>query len=254
MNHAFAVEMAVKHGLHAAILHETIRFWVVKNKANGRHLHDGRHWTYNSAKAFSELFPYMSPDQIQRALKRLEEAGEIVTGCYNASPYDRTRWYSCAEGVPQQCGSDSAALRSDSANLRNEIPQQCGTNTSSYQVHTSVHDNSTPQPPRGSARKRAPDLRPEDVAEQVWADWCALRKSKKAAVTATALEGIRREAKRAGLTMQQALETCCANGWQGLKAEWLTGKNGQPMNEAQRIAQRDEKIARLKERLSDIED
>ena len=112
----------------------------------------------------------------------------------------------------------------------------------------------TPQPPKGSARKRAPDLRPEDVAEQVWADWCALRKSKKAAVTATALEGIRREAKRAGLTMQQALETCCANGWQGLKAEWLTGKNGQPMNEAQRIAQRDEKIARLKERLSDIED
>lgn len=59
------------------------------------------------------------------------------------------------------------------------------------------------------------------MAEQVWADWCALRKSKKAAVTATALEGIRREAKRAGLTMQQALETCCANGWQGIKAEWI---------------------------------
>lgn len=151
MNHSFDVDVAVRHGLHAAILHETIRFWVVKNRANGRHLHDGRHWTYNSAKAFSELFPYMSPDQIQRALKRLEEAGEIVTGCYNASPYDRTRWYSCAEGVPQQCGSDSAALRSDSANLRNEIPQQCGTNTSSYQVHTSVHYNSTPQPPKGES-------------------------------------------------------------------------------------------------------
>ena len=122
MNHSFDVDVAVKHGVHAAVLHQTIVFWVLKNKANGKHLHDGRHWTYNSAKAFTELFPYLSADQIQRTLKRLEDAGMLVTGCFNTSPYDRTRWYSTPEGcVP------------DSADLRNEFPRDCGTYTNSNQ-------------------------------------------------------------------------------------------------------------------------
>lgn len=122
MNHSFDVAVAVKHGVHAAVLLQTISFWVLKNKANNTHLHDGRHWTYNSAKAFVELFPYLSADQIQRALKKLEDAGVLVTGCFNTSPYDRTRWYSTAEG----CATDSA-------DLRNEIPQDCGTYTNSNQ-------------------------------------------------------------------------------------------------------------------------
>ena len=65
---------------------------------------------------------------------------------------------------------------------------------------------------------------PFGVTDSVWQDWITLRKSKKAAVTQTALDGIEREAKKAGVSLQTALETCCARGWTGFKAEWMEEK------------------------------
>lgn len=62
---------------------------------------------------------------------------------------------------------------------------------------------------------------PGDVGQQVWADWIALRKSKKAPATQTALDGIAKEAINAGITLEQALSMCCERGWTGFKASWL---------------------------------
>ena len=55
---------------------------------------------------------------------------------------------------------------------------------------------------------------------QTAADYLLLRKGKKAAATATAMQAIVTEAGKAGLTLQAALELCCNRGWAGLKAEW----------------------------------
>ena len=93
MNHSFDVNTAVRHGIQAAILIENLRFWLLKNIANKKNLHEGHYWTYNSAKAFAELFPYISEDAIQRILKKLEAEGIIFTGNFNNNPYDRTKWY-----------------------------------------------------------------------------------------------------------------------------------------------------------------
>ena len=65
---------------------------------------------------------------------------------------------------------------------------------------------------------------PSGVTESVWQDWLSLRKTKKAAVTQTAIDGIAKEASKAGVSLQVALETCCARGWTGFKAEWLQDK------------------------------
>lgn len=73
-----------------------------------------------------------------------------------------------------------------------------------------------------SSRKRLPP--PDGVSELVWKDFQQLRRAKKSPVTDTAIAGIRREADKAGFTLQQALETCCQRGWQGFKAEWIEGK------------------------------
>jgi len=62
---------------------------------------------------------------------------------------------------------------------------------------------------------------PEGVTVMVWQDWLKLRKAKKAAVTQTALDGIQREADKARVSLQTALETCCERGWTGFKAEWM---------------------------------
>lgn len=91
--HAFDPVDAEKYGILEAILLANIRWWTQKNEANNKHFYDGRYWTYNSAKAYAQLFPYASQQQIQRALKSLEKARMIVIGNYNSNPYDHTKWY-----------------------------------------------------------------------------------------------------------------------------------------------------------------
>jgi hypothetical protein len=66
---------------------------------------------------------------------------------------------------------------------------------------------------------------PEGVTDSVWQDWIKLRKEKRAAVTQTAVNGIQREASKAGVSLQTALETCCARGWTGYKADWVADKS-----------------------------
>lgn len=63
--------------------------------------------------------------------------------------------------------------------------------------------------------------KPESVPDQVWADFLTLRRAKRSPLTTTALEGIEREAAKAGWSISDALAECVARGWQGLKAGWL---------------------------------
>lgn len=65
---------------------------------------------------------------------------------------------------------------------------------------------------------------PVGVSESVWNDFVALRKSKKAPLTNTALEGLMREATKAKMTLEQVLSTCCERGWGGFKADWMVGQ------------------------------
>lgn len=93
MEHRFQIELAVEYGIEEAILIENFVHWIQKNKANNRHYHDGRVWTYNSAKAFAEQFPYMTESKVKRVIARLVESGIIVKGNFNENQYDRTCWY-----------------------------------------------------------------------------------------------------------------------------------------------------------------
>ena len=70
--------------------------------------------------------------------------------------------------------------------------------------------------------KRMPALdRPDDVPEDVWRDYLILRDARRSPLTDRTLQGIRREASRAGISLSDALEECCAMGWQGFKADWI---------------------------------
>jgi len=72
----------------------------------------------------------------------------------------------------------------------------------------------------GTTRAAAPP-RPPDVPESVWNDWVALRKAKRAKVSLTALQGLRREAAKAGMSLAAALEHAVTQGWQGFRADWV---------------------------------
>ena len=58
------------------------------------------------------------------------------------------------------------------------------------------------------------------VDAQVAADWLAVRKAKRAALTQTALDGMVDEAHKAGISVAEAVRICAVRGWQGFKASW----------------------------------
>ena len=93
MNHSFDTDHACAYGLEEAVLISNFQFWISKNKANEKHLYDGRTWTYSSTKAFAELFPYMSVNVVRRAVESLVSQCVLIKGNYNQSAYDRTTWF-----------------------------------------------------------------------------------------------------------------------------------------------------------------
>lgn len=75
---------------------------------------------------------------------------------------------------------------------------------------------------------------PDGVSPLVFEDFKKLRKSLKAPLTQTALTGIANEAKKANISLEAALEMCCARGWRGFKAEWAKDQDaGKPNNDKQ---------------------
>lgn len=93
MINSFDTEVAQDVGIVAAILYKNIQYWCLKNKANEINEHDGLFWTYNSMKAYQELFPYLGVKAIRAGLDKLEEQGYIKVGNFNENKRDRTRWY-----------------------------------------------------------------------------------------------------------------------------------------------------------------
>ena len=71
-------------------------------------------------------------------------------------------------------------------------------------------------------KKRSRATTPDGVSAVVWKDFLQIRKAKRAPMTDTALAGIQREAEKAGLTLQRAVEIACERGWQSFKAEWVS--------------------------------
>ena len=63
MTHQFDTDLAKEYGVDIAIVVNNIAFWLQKNKANKKHIYDGKVWTYNTTKAFTELFPYWTDNQ-----------------------------------------------------------------------------------------------------------------------------------------------------------------------------------------------
>lgn len=111
----------------------------------------------------------------------------------------------------------------------------------------SVDDSGQPdteQPKAADQKKTKPKVEalysmpcPEDVDPQLWSDWLLLRKSKRAAVTQTVVNGARVEAEKAGMPLDAFLQVWCRRGSQGLEASWLKDtERNTPMSYAQQDA------------------
>lgn len=87
-------------------------------------------------------------------------------------------------------------------------------------------DASSPSPsPSSKARKTKPKSsdveRPAEVGEKVWQDYLLTRSKP---LTQTALDGLVREANKAGMTLEDALAESTMRGWTGFKADWMKNR------------------------------
>ena len=96
-NHSFDVSVATKYGINAAVIFQDMGYWCEHSRINGKNFHDGRYWTFNSISALGKHYPYLSAKAIRLAIQKLIDAGLLVTGTFNALPFDRTMWYALTE-------------------------------------------------------------------------------------------------------------------------------------------------------------
>lgn len=137
-NHSFNIDDAVNHGIEKAILLHNMRHWLDKNKANDSNDYDGFIWTYNTTKAFGELFPYMKQKSISRWLNELEKDGIVKSSKeYNKMKFDRTKWYT----IPSEYNTISQNEERDSQNEKRysqneETIPNINTNINTYKKDT----------------------------------------------------------------------------------------------------------------------
>lgn len=91
--YVFQKEIADKIGLESAVIIQNIYYWVRKNADNNLNFVDNHYWTYNSVRAFTKQLSFLSEKVIRNRLNTLEKEGYILSGNYNKSSYDRTKWY-----------------------------------------------------------------------------------------------------------------------------------------------------------------
>lgn len=143
MLHNFDTDIAKQYGMLEAILLNNIYYWIEKNRANETNFYDGAYWTFNSTKAFNQLFPYVSERQIKNALKHLRDEEILITGNYNKSTYDRTLWYALSKkglSIVQKCPMEGTQEDNGKCNNVPPIPN----NKPDINTHSKPDDHSCP--------------------------------------------------------------------------------------------------------------
>ena len=81
--------LALAIGLNEAIVLQQVHYWLMKTQ---REI-DGRRWVYNTYKNWNKQFPFWSVSMVKRVFKSLENKGLLLTGTFNKSRMDQTKWY-----------------------------------------------------------------------------------------------------------------------------------------------------------------
>lgn len=67
----------------------------------------------------------------------------------------------------------------------------------------------------------------QGVGPEALGDWITVRKSKRAGpITESVVRALQREAKRAGITLAEAVAACAEYSWQGFEADWYFKRKG----------------------------
>lgn len=200
---------------------------------------DGRCWP--SVGALSRKCR-LSRSQTQRTIHGLIHAGYVaVEGNATGGAPGTTRRYridldtltgrmdATPTGSVDATGSTGATGRMDARDGSHPCDGTGSVDATQYTIDTSVHvttNTRADQPAKKSVSKK-PKFDPRahllglGVAPQIVADFTELRRGKRAPITPTVIKSLQSESEKAGITLADALTTCCLRGWSGFRADWL---------------------------------
>jgi hypothetical protein len=96
---------------------------------------------------------------------------------------------------------------------------------------SSVYQDDMPEKRREETDKEKEIEAPEGVSQLVWDSFVKQRKTKKAQLTDLVINGIKKEADKAGWSMDMALNEIVVRNWVSFKAEWVA----KPENKADQV-------------------
>lgn len=155
----FNGELAQKYGVNEAVFLHALAFWVAKNQANGKHLHDGRTWTYNTRAAWVKLFPFWTAKQVRRITDHLVEEKAVLTGNFSEDKADRTLWYALADSILEIYGLLAPTI---CPNGQMHLPERAQpiAQTGKCNKETVTNQLYIPPTPQGEGRKKQ-EISPE---------------------------------------------------------------------------------------------
>ena len=117
-----------------------------------------------------------------------------------------------------KAGKASAAKRALNKTL-SDVKQE------SNDRSTTVQPTNNQQPLTNNHKPKNHIDKPDGISNDVWDAFIVIRNKKKAPLTKVSFEGIQREAKKAGVTVEDAIRKCCERGWVSFDANWVTKPN-----------------------------
>lgn len=201
---------------------------------------DGRCWPSISNVADKSR---LSRSQTQRVVHQLVADGHLVIeGNATGGPPGATRRYRIVvdtlTGRTRATGSADATGRTHAQDGSHPCAKTGSAHATQTISEPPVNRQQVNAPSRksrdtGSAKPKIDPLQrllEMGVDRQIADDFIVLRRARKAPITETVLSDLAREADKAGISFTDALRTCCARGWQSLRADWITssGKTSSP--------------------------
>lgn len=175
--------------------------------------------------------PYQEQEQEQEQdtythAEAKDEKTQLATDSQERTIYDLEP----NEVVPSELLSDYATARINSylPEKKSEEKLPAPEQTEVVETALTLSKQETAEKPhsRGVATKTQTSVvKPDDVSNELWADFLKHRKQKKAPVTDRVISLIRNEAKNAGWTLEEALNEVILRNWIGFKAEWVEAKD-----------------------------
>ena len=159
MKYWFDTEDARRWGLPAAAVLAHLKYWIERNTHAGE-----EPCMTQSIKEMRSYLPFLSFDQIRRALEKLQKHGVIYRA---ANGFDRRHSYCVAE-LPQARGEDAITMRQESHNDVAPLPQVLiETNTSKRTRENAREELEYERPTEEEVIEYFRDIGGSDVADQL---------------------------------------------------------------------------------------